>query len=1011
MKFLWLRTILFLIALVFLRTDGNAQIFFFEDFENSCQSNCLAGTYIGPNGQWTVTNIGVNSPTPNEWFISCAENGMAVGACGSGCIGAGDATLHIGSTDLQLFATVICPTGDCGAAYYAGLPGFDDVTTNKRAVSPIINCAAALCPPTLSFKYIFNGQPPSDYFIVEYFDGSMWTVLDNPVQTALCPSGQGEWTNYSLTLPASSVGNSNVQIGFRWINNNDGAGADPSVAIDNVIIQTPPPPDPAFTIDSTDLCIGQSTAMTLNDVQVGVTYEWFENGTLFYTGTTPPDYTGVIESQVEISVNADNGCGAVTASQFINVINCNLLQAGIDVSLNNICVNDCIDINDASTGAIISWEWTFTGANITSSTDTNPGSVCFNTVGQQTVALTVTDGIDTASVSVFINVSSCTNPAPIADISASANPICVGDCITYTNSSTFEPGATFAWTFTGGTPNSSAVQDPAQICYAAAGGYTAKLVVTNPDGQQDSMTLIITVNNCTPPPIADITASTNPVCEGDCITYTNNSTFDPGATFDWTFTGGTPNSSAIQNPVQICYATAGSYTAKLVITNPDGQQDSMTLNITVNNCAAPPVADFSISTNPICSGQCVDFTNNSTAAANATYNWTFPGGTPNSFNGLNPPQICFNTAGIFTIKLVVSDNGGTDSISIALNVQNCPIPIALFSASALDICQGDSVLFTDQSSNALDWNWIFAGGSPASFVGQNPPYVIYSVAGVYLATLTVTDGAGLDSSYNLTINVTNCGAPVPAFTASLTSICEGDCIQFFDQSTGNPQGWYWDFPGGVPSFSTQQNPPYICYNSPGAYPVTLRVFNNLGIDSLTIQAYIIVNSSSQVSTSFDSINIILGESIILDASGGISYIWYPDFFLSDDSVANPIATPTDTTIYTVVMTDLNGCTSTAQVKVNVRPPNQVFIPNMFSPNSDAVNDFIKLYTTGVIAKSEFHIFDRWGNRVFFADDVNERWDGTYKGRDCNTGVYAYFYRVVFADGRVLKGKGDITLIR
>jgi gliding motility-associated-like protein len=111
------------------------------------------------------------------------------------------------------------------------------------------------------------------------------------------------------------------------------------------------------------------------------------------------------------------------------------------------------------------------------------------------------------------------------------------------------------------------------------------------------------------------------------------------------------------------------------------------------------------------------------------------------------------------------------------------------------------------------------------------------------------------------------------------------------------------------------------------------------------------------------------------------------------------------------MTDLNGCTSTAQVLVNVRPPNQVFVPNIFSPNSDAVNDFIKLYTTGPIERLEFHIFDRWGNRVFFSDDVNERWDGTYNGKNCNTGVYAYFYRIAFADGKVIRGKGDITLIR
>lgn len=902
--------------------NSKAQIFFFEDFNNACTSNCLAGAYNGPNGLWTVSNIGVNGTTPNEWFVSCAENGMPIGTCGSGCIGSGDATLHIGSTTDQIFATLICPTGDCGAAYYAGLPPLDDVTTNKRAVSPVIDCSTAACAPTLSFKYIFNGQPPFDYFIVEYFDGSTWNVIDNPPQTPVCANGQGQWTNYSIILPGSAIGNANMRIGFRWINNNDGNGADPSVAIDDVIVSTPPPPDPQFTIANPDLCIGQSTNITLDNVQVGVTYNWTYDGVAVYTGTTPPSFTAVNEGSIEISVTATNGCGSVTSSLFINVTNCSIINADIQASATDICLNDCVDFSDASVGNITSWEWTFTGATTTSSNSQNPGSVCFNTLGQQTVTLTVSDGTDQSTTSININVSSCAAP-PDAAFSIDVNPLCVGD-----NMNVF-----------------------------------------------------------------------------------NTSVFDPGATFAWTFQGGNPATSNLLNPPQVNYSAAGTYTIKLVVTNPDGQQDSLILTLNVINCGTPPVADFSASATNICAGQSVSFFNNSTGAAGATYTWTFPGGTPNNFNGANPPDIQFNTAGVFTVKLKVTDNNGADSITLNITVQNCPVPVALFTASSLNICRNDSILFTDQSTNASTWTWTFDGGVPGSFIGQNPPYIVYPTAGVYTATLLVTDGAGLDSTYSLTITVTNCGAPIPGFTASQTTICEGDCIQFFDQSLGNPQGWYWSFPGGSPSFSTQQNPPYICYNSPGVYPVSLRVFNNLGIDSITIQAYIIVNPATQVTTTFDSVTIIAGESVTLGAGGGASYVWYPNYFLNNDSIANPIATPTDTIVYFVVMTDQNGCTSTAQVKVNVRPPNQVFVPNVFSPNGDAVNDFIKLYTTGAIDKVEFNIFDRWGNRVFYADDVNQKWDGTFKGKDCNTGVYVYFYRVAFSDGRVIKGRGDITLLR
>ncbi len=922
------KTLLIILFTALCSSPAFSQIFFFDNFNNGCTSNCLAETYTGPGGAWTVSTIGVNSPTPNKWFISCAENGMPVGSCGSGCIGGGDATLHIASTIDQTFATMICPTGDCGAAYYAGLPPLDDATTNQRVESPLIDCALALCAPKLSFKYIFFGDPPFDYFMVEYFDGSSWTIIDNPAQTTVCGSGQGQWTNYSLILPASAIGNPTIKVGFRWINNNDGNGTDPSVAIDSVMVSTPTPPDPQFSVTNNPLCEGATTTVVNDNIEPGVTYSW-NYGYNTFTGATPPAFDATLAGGAgtyQITLTASNACGSVSTSTFVTVQPCSVFTADFNLDQDSICVNGCISISNQS--------------------------------------------------------------------NYPAGPI------------------TFAWSFPGGLPTSSNLETPPTICYNTPGSYTITLILSDGLGSIDTATATVTVTTCNTPPIAAFNPGvTGAICSGDCLNITNTSTYLTGATFAWTFPGGTPASSSAIMPPQVCFNTVGSVIIKLVVTNPNGQKDSTTYNLTVNNCNNPPTADFALSDTSICSGQTISFTNNSIAATNAIYTWTFPGGTPNSFNGASPPAIHFNTAGTFTVQLIVTDNGGADTAAYQVTIQNCPVPVALFSASSLNICKGDSVVFTDQSQNATTWSWTFAGGLPASFNAQTPPAVVYTTPGVYTATLLVTDGAGLDSTYSLTINVSNCGAPIPAFTASHVTICEGDCIQFFDQSTDNPQGWYWSFPGGVPSFSTQQNPPYICYNNPGVYPVSLRVFNSVGIDSLTIQAYIVVNSVTQVNTTFDSITIILGESVTLGASGGVFYKWYPNFYLDNDSIAHPIATPNDTILYNVVMTDMNGCTSAANVLVNVRPPNQVFVPNVFTPNNDAVNDFIKLYTTGVIEKSEFYIFDRWGNRVFYSDNVNDRWDGTYKGKNCNSGVYVYYYRVAFSDGRVMKGKGDITLIR
>src|ERR1035437_1761787 len=81
-------------------------VFWTETFDNGCTSGCLPGSYSGTNGAWSVATNGANGSAPNQWFISCAENGNAVGTCGSGC--AGNATLHIGANPNSECTCLVC---------------------------------------------------------------------------------------------------------------------------------------------------------------------------------------------------------------------------------------------------------------------------------------------------------------------------------------------------------------------------------------------------------------------------------------------------------------------------------------------------------------------------------------------------------------------------------------------------------------------------------------------------------------------------------------------------------------------------------------------------------------------------------------------------------------------------------------------------------------------------------------------------------------------------------------
>jgi hypothetical protein len=216
--------------------------FWTEAFSNGCTAGCAATAYAGPNGSWTQTNSSTGS-APNNWFISCAENGNAAGVCGAGC--GSDPSLHIGANPNSECVCLYCSQaqGDCGASYDACGPGDGfgfcaggGVSTDKRIESPTINCTGK-SSITLGFNYIENGQGTSDDATVWYYDGTSWAVLSNPAKVVIC-GGQGTWTAYSIALPASADNNPNVKIGFRWVNNNDGAGTDPSFAVDDITLST-----------------------------------------------------------------------------------------------------------------------------------------------------------------------------------------------------------------------------------------------------------------------------------------------------------------------------------------------------------------------------------------------------------------------------------------------------------------------------------------------------------------------------------------------------------------------------------------------------------------------------------------------------------------------------------------------------------------------------------------------------------------------------------------------------
>jgi gliding motility-associated-like protein len=207
-------------------TSIYSQAFWTENFTNNCPNNCLATGFTGTNGSWTVLNTGVNGLDNNTWYVSAKEEGFSAGNC-SAQDGTDDC-LHI-SANFNTF-------GDQGAAYVNdGLGGTFAILTDSRAESPTIDCSGQ-SNITISFAYIETGEGTVDNAALWYFNGTTWSQLIDLAKTTLCFPGVGTWTNYSQTLPASANNNTNVKIGFSWVNNDNALGDAPSFAVDDITL-------------------------------------------------------------------------------------------------------------------------------------------------------------------------------------------------------------------------------------------------------------------------------------------------------------------------------------------------------------------------------------------------------------------------------------------------------------------------------------------------------------------------------------------------------------------------------------------------------------------------------------------------------------------------------------------------------------------------------------------------------------------------------------------------------
>ncbi len=316
--------------------------------------------------------------------------------------------------------------------------------------------------------------------------------------------------------------------------------------------------------------------------------------------------------------------------------------------------------------------------------------------------------------------------------------------------------------------------------------------------------------------------------------------------------------------------------------------------------------------------------------------------------------------------------------------------------------------------------WTGGNAGPATYNWTNNVSTSSVATGLAIGsyTVTVTDQNGCSDEASYTIS------EPPPITFSILPIEEPLCYGYqtfvsIDTAFGGAGGNFLQFLFSVDGGPRQQ--------ITGSYPILagdhfVTVFDANGCSS---EQNITVNEPPPIIVNLGpDLEIELGDSANLDPIIGSllpidSIVWDPITSLncSQADCSEVWVSPIDDILYTLTVTDANGCEGFDDVFISVDKNRNVFIPNTFSPNGDGTNDKFRVYTgTGVNRIVSFQVFDRWGETMFEAYDLipndlgPDGWDGTFKGDFMNPAVFVYLIEVEFTDGLVLLYRGDVTLL-
>ena len=741
-----------------------------------------------------------------------------------------------------------------------------------------------------------------------------------------------------------------------------------------------------------------NTTNTFEDNQVNYSWTFSSGGSPLSSKNTTHKYNKSGTDSVQlIALNPQNGCRD-TVTYLVSIKNVFALFTIKTKYAKKTCPPmQAVFTSHSINADRLSWDFG-DGASKSVSTDTF-ASHTYNEPGIYTVKLYAYKNsllLDSSSQTITVK-------GAYATVTSNLTQGCIGSTITIKSAQVNT--ATFTWDFGDGVVIFNSPDSTISHKYVFAGVFTPLILMTDINGCSSSFP-------AQQPIIIDslhtsFTISKTPVCDTGTVVFTPTiisyaaDVLQQSLSYHWNFgTGNTKDTTNSLIPT-FDYKTIGSYPVSQTVTSIYGCTTTVVDTVFVK----PSSRGIITAPATVCEAAPVSFKATPSFAGNVEWHWDFNNG--NMSNLQTPLPETFTTAkdsiSHDTILLVTMLNNCYDTTSFHLTVN--PFPRVNLLPKVKRICEGDTAQLA--AFDGSQYNW-----SPNTSNSATPIIKPSSTTSFYVK---VTNLYGCSNTDSTTIDVTPDIRHSLTFTRD-TFVCNGLSMQL---PVSGADSFVW-----LKDSATLKN-----YGNNSSSPIATPVVSPTIYEFVASDKYGCVHDTQSISvvqvpfptiSTKDTVIMPTGTSRALTATVSpdvITYNWTPADYLDNPNASSPICSPRKDIVYTVQVTNENGCSVSDSISIHLICAESLFAPSAFIPSSNYENNNL-FFPKGQGLKEViyFRVYNRIGELIFenthFQPSIpSTGWDGTYKGKKASTGTYVYTMQAQCDTGEIFDKKGTIVLIR